>query len=695
MENKIKSYDKILNFIFSKDYRKYLILLVILGGILRYLIVNNISFLGDEMVHGPHAINIISTNFIGTMVQSTLWFYLTDLIMKIIGVNALSTRFLSFFFGILSILALYLLTKEMFNKKTAVISSFLLAISPFVIRYTLIEMDIAMMFFILIALYFFIKELKENKLSYLAALCLGVATLIKPIAMFFVLAFGIAYFYYKYKTADNKKELLKKEDWKQGILFGLIIIIIYSPILIYNYLLYKSKGITDVYMAQYFDINKEIYSSLLGYDQGFSIINALVGSFNALKNMLLTLDPVITIFGIFGIFLVLRYKQKVYGKMIILIIIIPFFLQSGSNQLTTHYTNYIPLLAIFAAYSLESINNKFRRTYDNILTVILIIILFVNIFLIPIGNPLYQSLTSQSANIQMRNFAISGIEDNAIVISDSRIYTGRTAWMFNDKFYLDASLLGRLNEYTSKLQGKEISAPVYFIECATDDCGWGTVTNDIFNKSSEETVSFFSERAELIKTLYGGGGFNEETGEPYYKIYRTKINTNINAYEFIQNTHNWFYYPLNYQKESFDEYKVDNLFDRILDLIGHIIFYFSLVLSLLIPIYLFYLLKKDNSEVEEKDVIVPFNLKKYIPHLIGIILILATIGGYLHYTNKTIMENHCNSINLEMYKYSTGELYCLNNTDNSFRGFYYISKGLRYEITKEMQLHDQWRAGLK
>ena len=700
MEGKKQISDKVIDFIFSKDYRKYLILIVILGGILRYLLVNNISFLGDEMVHGPHSINIISTNKIGMMVQSILWFYLTDLSGKLFGITAFSARFLSFFFGILSLILIYLVTKEIFSKKTAIISSFLLAISPFTLRYTLVEMDIAMMFFILLALYFFIKGLKEDRLSYMAALFLGIAALIKSIALFFALAFGVAYFYYKYKTAENKKEILKKKDWEQGIKFALLILLIFSPIIIYNLLLYEDKGIVDVMFAKFLNINKEMYSGQLGFDEGFSVINMFTGAFFIIKNIFLKMDPFIFILGLMGILLIYATKEnRLWKEIILILLIIPFFIQTGADLLATHFIPYIPLLAIFASSSLEFIENKLKNNYKNILFVMLTIILFVSIFFLPINEPTISHLTSKSANIQMRDFAIEGIEDNAIVIADSRIYRGRIAWMFNDKFYIESSLLGELEANIAKMGGQNVGANVYFIECAVDDCGWGTVSDDQFNKTSESIVSMFKGNSPLIATFNGGGGYNEESNVPYYNVYKTQINIKPDVYAYIQSTHDWFYYPLRYFKDSFDTYNVKGLLNKIIDLFGHIILYFSIIITILSPVYLFYLLKKDNGGAEENKAIehkleLKIN-KKWIMYIIGIILVIGLFAGYIHYTNKEMMVDHCNSLGLEMHHYGIGEVYCLNETDSSFRAFYYISKGLGYEITREMQLHDEWRSGDK
>ena len=47
-KSKVDSYvDSTVNFFFSKDPRKWLILIVFLGALLRFLVASNISALGD------------------------------------------------------------------------------------------------------------------------------------------------------------------------------------------------------------------------------------------------------------------------------------------------------------------------------------------------------------------------------------------------------------------------------------------------------------------------------------------------------------------------------------------------------------------------------------------------------------------------------------------------------------------------
>ena len=173
--------------------------------------------------------------------------------------------------------------------------------------------------------------------------------------------------------------------------------------------------------------------------------------------------------------------------------------------------------------------------------------------------------------------------------------------MFNDKFYIESNLLGELESNLQRMDGQNRVTNVYFVECAIDDCGWGTITNDQLNKTSESIVDLFKSSSSLIATFNGGGGYNEETDIPYYRIYKTQINIKPDLYNYIQSTHEWFYYPLRFFKESFDDYKVNGFFNRIIDLFGHIILYFSIIIAIFSPIYLFYLLKKDNSGNEEDE----------------------------------------------------------------------------------------------
>ena len=158
-----KFLDSTLDFIFSKDPRKWLILIVFLGAILRFLIARNISALGDEMVSAPHIFGFLQSGLLSTIHQAPLSFHLSDLAQLIFNGSLFSVRFLSFFYGTLSIIVIYLIASKMFNKKVALISAFLLSVSYFTVRYTLAEMDLSAIFFLISAVYFFMVSMEKGK----------------------------------------------------------------------------------------------------------------------------------------------------------------------------------------------------------------------------------------------------------------------------------------------------------------------------------------------------------------------------------------------------------------------------------------------------------------------------------------------------------------------------------------------------
>ncbi len=580
--------DSFIDFIFSKDPRKWLILIMFFGVVLRFLVARNVSALGDEMIHGPHAIGFLHSGLISTLVQSPLWFYLTDMVFKIFNVTMFSARFLSFFYGSLTILVVYLISSKIFNKKAGLFSAFLLAVSFFTIRYTLMEMDLSALFFLILAIYLFITSMEKGKFPWIAAICIGISSLIKTLSLFFVPAFLIAFFLF------NKGK--EKKSIKNIIIFGLIILLFFSPILFHNYFWYKDKGMVDTYFAQYFFPNlRAVYAGQLGYDSGLLSERFFEGVVNISKTIF-SMDPLITILGILGMIFVFAFKNKrKYWYFLILFQLSGFLFLILSNWLHTHYTTMIPILCIFAGFFIHRTSQilsknlkKYKLDYKKILCILIILILGFQIYL------LSPHLTSRCATGQMREYAIENIDKASIVISDARIYRGRTAFLFHDFHYLESSLFPQISELNQQLSGTDIAMKVYFIECVGDDCGWGSIANGALNDSSEQLVQIFSSQANLEKTIYGGGGYDEETGKPYFNIYSAQMQFKPQILASIDSTHEWFYYPVNYlpKEKIWDNYDVYGFFDNLLYKIMWIIIILSIILSLILPVIPFIELRK-------------------------------------------------------------------------------------------------------
>ena len=634
--------NKFVDVLFTKNNIKYLIILFILAFVLRSIAAVNISPNADEMVHGTHALGIINSNKLQIMDQDAVWFYLTDLFYNIFGKNLFGLRFMSILFGSLSMIIVYLIGKELFSKRVALIASFILAFSPYHIRMTLAEMDTSMMFFVLLSMYFLIKALKEQKnpFYYLSFLFLGIGIMIKQIALLFLPAFLLFVLYYKLK---NKELNLK---FKHLIYFALIIFITVIPILTFNYLLYKDKGLVDLQFSRFLGISKETYSSIEATLKPFKI-NDLFFSYEGHPpglyegiGIIYQYEPLILFLGILGIIYILftnRYilvsviisflilfilalllpptKQILFLYLLIIITIwpiisllikkefslllslsflFPFIFLSGTSLLPIHFVFAPPLLSLLAANFLDFLVVKIQKIKlkSEVITFILLTLMLILSLFSLNSNGVFAGKNEITKLISYKNY---NIDKNSLVIVDSRIYRGRIALLFNDRHYLEASYLNELIQKQQDLPGLEAPLKTYFIECITDDCGWGTINNQPeFNNSMEDILMFFKNNSKYLTTI------KNSYKEDYFNVYNTNLNLKQSSLDLVDSTHLWFYYPLRYKGESFDDYQAKGI-NKFFDVLAHWILYLEALITLSTPILLIYLLFKDENEVKHNN----------------------------------------------------------------------------------------------
>lgn len=585
--------ERFIDFIFSNDERKWLIVILLIGIILRFFAASNIDPLADESVHGPHAIGMLHSGLISTIVECPLWFYLTDIALNILGVTVFSVRFLSFFYGSLTIILVYLLGSRLFNRKIGLLSSFLLSVSFFTIRFTLAEMDLCAAFFVILAIYSFIASLEKGKFPLLAAVCMGLASSVKTLSLFFMPAFLIGFFLFTKKAEAETKKSYNTRNIKRVIYFGLIVLLFFSPIVIHNYLLYKDKGIVDIYFSQYFNINN---SRATYPDQGTTSLletNLFEGLIYVFKQMFV-FEPVIFPLGLLGIMLYLFKKEK--NKYCFFFILFELsglvLLLIASNWLATHYTMLIPVMCIFASLFIDKFSSSFTKVISiNPKKIIVIIILIFQLWL------LLPVMSSSCGTCKLRNYAISSMDKNSVVIADPRIYRGDIVWAFYDFHYLELSYFSEIMSVNENLSNTKVPVKAYFVECAIDDCGWGTIKNQPeFNKSIEEFFSSMPENS-IVKVLNGGGGTGGENA-PHFKIYQATLSLDPRIISMIDSTHSWYYYPVNYipKNQIFDSYKVRGAIDNLIYKFAWLVLISSIILAIsFIPIPFFYLFKQKES----------------------------------------------------------------------------------------------------
>jgi 4-amino-4-deoxy-L-arabinose transferase-like glycosyltransferase len=587
--------NKTLDIFFSKNKTKlYLLFIFLAGFFLRVINVLNSWTNVDASGHALMAFNFIESGKLATWNQSVgLWHFLTDLSYKLFGIGDFGARFVALIFGSLSIILIFLFTKEMFNEKVGLISALLLAFSPFHITETIPEMDVAVMFFILFGMLLFIKAIKQEKkaLFLMAGIIFGTGILIKIYAVLFAPALIIYYYYYSRKNSIPFKKISKNT-----FLFLLPIFFFCLVPLSYNYLLYKDKGFMDYIFTNTLNLGKEksdkYYSWVVPYRHNY-LAFFIGGTIDGKKeipfsilyiNAVLKSDAIIIVFGLLGILFALRRKEKDY-IIIFLAMFFTAYVYMGSivYLMTKHYMFLLIFFTPLSALAIHEIINQFKKIDVRIL--VLIIILFQLFWIYSMtGGDYYEK---HPAN-KLIDYKKENIPDNSLVVYDARIFRGMGTFFFMDKHYLESSYLSQLANSQGQFPGQPQPTDTYFIECAKDDCGWGTIKDQPeFNKSVEGTVDFFKANSDVQENIY------DSSGEKEFIIYRTNLMMKPQTLEIADSTHLFWANPVGYDESIapvFDNYKTYTSLDKLIDKIAHWIFYFSVfssISSIFLLLYLF------------------------------------------------------------------------------------------------------------
>lgn len=170
----------------AKSVQKYLLVLIVAFAIiLRLVNLGSIpaGFSDDEAAFGYNAYSILKTGTDewGKFLPITtfksfgdyklpVYFYLTSASIFVFGLTEFATRFPTAIFGVLSVVATYLLVKRLLDEKTGLLAAFLLAISPFHIFVSRHALESAVPIFVnLTAILFFIKSFNNKKMIIIAA----------------------------------------------------------------------------------------------------------------------------------------------------------------------------------------------------------------------------------------------------------------------------------------------------------------------------------------------------------------------------------------------------------------------------------------------------------------------------------------------------------------------------------------------
>lgn len=206
---------KTLNKVGSFFESYYLWLILILASIIRLTGLGVRDFWYDEAFTGV-AVKENFSNMLRMIINDVhppLYYTTLKIFSSFFNYSVVGIRLYSAIFGILAVWAVYLLTKEFFDKRAGLWAAFVAAIAPFAIQYSQeARMYSMLVFLLLIAAYFFIRALKsQNTLNYIWwGIFLGLAALTHYMGIVFSAAFYLAYLAWNF---FDQNLLAQKPAW--------------------------------------------------------------------------------------------------------------------------------------------------------------------------------------------------------------------------------------------------------------------------------------------------------------------------------------------------------------------------------------------------------------------------------------------------------------------------------------------------
>lgn len=168
-------------------------LVLVSGSILRFYNLGNSIFYWDEPLHSVR-IAAQSLRFVLAHNDASAFFALLVHLLLPLGKLEIMARLPSAIFGVGTIIAIYLLGKNLFSKREGLIAAFFVSFSPLLIRYSQYSRAYSVYIFLsLLSLFFFLKSTEANRTKHWIAY--GLATILSlynhMFALFLLPVFGI------------------------------------------------------------------------------------------------------------------------------------------------------------------------------------------------------------------------------------------------------------------------------------------------------------------------------------------------------------------------------------------------------------------------------------------------------------------------------------------------------------------------
>ena len=397
----------------------------------------------------------------------------------------LFAELLSILIGVGTIILTYIITKKEFNENIALISAFLLALTPMFFLYTsYILVDIPSMFFVLICFYFIQKEK-----YYLAGLFAGISFLTRFPQALFVFAFGL---FILHKMVLEKKF---KKHFINALKFGIIFLLLISSFFIFNYFMYQHETGRWEHAA----FRPLIFSVNNIYDSG----KEALPFYFYFENLVLH-NPFL-ILALLGLFF--YFKDKIFFKRPLLfysLLMFSLYYSLTGHKELRYALSFLPFVVIFASFGLNKLYNleitklkifnfNFKKCLFNVFKISLIVIfIIISLFLLSVIKTEFNYRSHDKPDMVKNYYEYFKFRpiDGSIITTDPLV-----GYYMDNKVYAGYESLSLFRQHL-----KNVDYSAVFFDVEEFGCG----DNEYCNEQVKEFVKFLLTNNLIYEGQYHG-----------------------------------------------------------------------------------------------------------------------------------------------------------------------------------------------
>ena len=239
----------------------FLILIIFLGGFLRFYSIGKQSFWLDESAtalaikkyslsdtfYNTIKLGQILPDYYNSNLDLPPYYFILKIWSNIFGINEASLRSFSAIFGVFSIIAVYFLSKELFDKRTGLVASLIFSLNVVMIEYSQeARLYNMLIFIVLLSAYFLIKSLKTSENKYIGAFIIfNIIGIYTHYPFLFFVIFELFFVFFALMKEYTKKRRLKV---KKAHVAALSLVVFYIPLV---YRILKPKLVASHHLGSF------------------------------------------------------------------------------------------------------------------------------------------------------------------------------------------------------------------------------------------------------------------------------------------------------------------------------------------------------------------------------------------------------------------------------------------------------------